>query len=146
MTPQDVRTLVRRSLDEGRDKVWTDVALEAFWNEVWDDGHVDLLSEYYVRRYRRHAPSQPTIDDLTSLKNHILDTRGLERDFRLNIEDRFFAKDRGALRWTWSATHQLTGRRGTLSGISLYRYAADGRVAEEWIQMDAAGLRAQWRR
>ncbi|MCW5880294.1 MAG: ester cyclase [Anaerolineae bacterium] len=145
MTPQDVRTLVRRSLVDGRDRTWTDVALEAFWNDVWDNGHVHLLSEYYARHYVRHAPAQPTINDLPSLKDHVLNTRELERDFRLNIEDRFFTKDRGALRWTWSATHKLTGRRWTMTGIALCRYDADGRVAEEWIQMDAAILRVHWR-
>lgn len=144
MTPQELRTFIERSRVEGRDRPWHDEAIEGFWNAVWDKGHVTLLDEYYARTLVRHAPAQPRVIDLPSFKAHVITTRERCHDLRVSIDDRFFARDKGVLRFTWSATHNARGRRGTMSGICISRYGHDGRVVEEWLEMDMQGLARSW--
>jgi len=47
-----------------------------------------------------------------------------------------------SLRWTVSGTHKATGKKTTVSGISIVRIK-DGRFVEAWQNRDAASMAAQ---
>ncbi|MET7382806.1 ester cyclase [Streptomyces sp. NPDC005526] len=71
-------------------------------------------------------------------------------DFTFTIEDLIAQGDRVCARWTWNATHKgeflgiaSTGERVTMTGMTLFRFGADGKIAETWWQHDQLGLMAQ---
>jgi steroid delta-isomerase-like uncharacterized protein len=70
-------------------------------------------------------------------------------DWRVRIEDMVVDGATAAVRWTGEVTHEgpfhgipATGKRISVSGINLYR-TQDGRIAQEWEQMDSLGMLAQ---
>jgi predicted ester cyclase len=72
-------------------------------------------------------------------------------DVQMKVEDRIIAGDRVVARVTFSATHTQplqgiapTGRRFTLRTIDIWR-VENGKFAEHWDIVDAAGLQRQLR-
>ncbi|NUR41408.1 MAG: SnoaL-like domain-containing protein, partial [Streptomyces sp.] len=58
--------------------------------------------------------------------------------------------DRVCTRWTWHGTHTgdfmgmpATGKRVSMTGTTIHRCGADGRIAEGWWQYDRLGLMEQ---
>ncbi|MFF9392746.1 ester cyclase [Streptomyces griseoluteus] len=54
--------------------------------------------------------------------------------------------DRARARWTWNATHTgdflgiaPTGRRVSMTGLTLFRLGENGKIAESWWQHDHPG-------
>ncbi|KUO12053.1 ester cyclase [Streptomyces sp. DSM 15324] len=71
-------------------------------------------------------------------------------DFAFEIEDQIAQDDRVCNRWTWRGTHKgdfmglaATGKQVTMTGMTVFRFDADGRIAEAWWQYDRLGLMAQ---
>ena len=71
------------------------------------------------------------------------------RDSSHTIEDQVAEGDRVVTRWTFSGcqTKYLPeipskGRRFNVNGITISR-VVDGKIAEEWVNMDALGMREQ---
>jgi len=76
-------------------------------------------------------------------------TRRAFPDWRVDVVSTVAEGDQVAVRWRGSVTHggdfhgiPATGRTITVSGINVYR-VHDGRVAEEWEQMDTLGMLRQ---
>jgi len=70
-------------------------------------------------------------------------------DLRIEEHDMITEGDRVATRWTASGTHRgpfaglpPTGRRFTISGMSIYRLAG-GRIVEGWVNDDSLGMLRQ---
>jgi predicted ester cyclase len=70
-------------------------------------------------------------------------------DRRVTIEDQLADGDKVATRWRVTATHSgefhgipATGRRGSMTGISIDRLAG-GKIVESWEVTDDAGLLRQ---
>ncbi|MBC2864137.1 ester cyclase [Streptomyces mexicanus] len=71
-------------------------------------------------------------------------------DSAFTIEDVLAQDDRACARWSWSATHEgeflgiaPTGRRVTMTGMTLVRFGDNGKIAELWWQHDQLGLLQQ---
>jgi steroid delta-isomerase-like uncharacterized protein len=71
------------------------------------------------------------------------------RDSSCTIEDQFAEGDRVATRWTVSGCQTKDmpgipskGKCFKMSGITISR-VADGKIAEEWLSMDALGMQQQ---
>lgn len=71
-------------------------------------------------------------------------------DFTFTVEDLIEQGDRVCARWTWDATHKgeflgiaATGRRVTMTGITLFRFGDEAKIAEMWWQHDQLGLMEQ---
>ncbi|MEU0335039.1 ester cyclase [Streptomyces sp. NPDC006193] len=131
----------------------------------------ERLSEHTVRRFfaALAAPGElPPLDDLlhAEVRSHdpvnpgdtvgragVRGEFGMWRsafDFAFTVEDVFAQGDRACARWTWNATHRgeflgiaPTGRRVSMTGTTLFRFADDGRFAELWWQHDQLGLMRQ---
>ena len=70
-------------------------------------------------------------------------------DWRVQIDDIVAEGNTVAVRWSGQVTHEgpfhgipATGKRIAVSGVNLYRIE-DGRIAQEWEQMDSLGMLAQ---
>ncbi|MFD7994436.1 ester cyclase [Streptomyces mexicanus] len=71
-------------------------------------------------------------------------------DSAFTVEDVLAQDDRACARWSWSATHKgeflgiaPTGRRVTMTGMTLVRFGDNGKIAELWWQHDQLGLLQQ---
>ena len=67
-------------------------------------------------------------------------------DARYTIEEMIADQDKVVIRWSGTGTHlgelmgiPPTGRRVTVTGISIGRYEG-GKLVEEWLNFDALGL------
>jgi steroid delta-isomerase-like uncharacterized protein len=68
-------------------------------------------------------------------------------DFTFTVEDLIAQGSRICARWTWNATHKgeflgipSTGRQVTMTGMTIFRFGADAKIAEIWWQHDQLGL------
>ena len=111
---------------------------------------LDGASEFISENYMLHDPTEP---DFPGGRKAFKEMCGgfLEavRDFSCTIEDQIEEGDRVATRWAVSGC-QTKDRPGipskggcfNVSGITISR-VADGKIAEEWVNMDTLGMRKQ---
>jgi predicted ester cyclase len=124
-------------------------AVRRYVTEIWNGGQTGLLPEFVLEGYIRHEPGGD-VSGVDELCDAILTIRSAFPDlwFEPTIHS---ANDGGATvtrRWTMSGTHHgeyrgiaPTGRRVKSSGIGVSRFE-NGKIAEEWIARDDAGLLA----
>lgn len=105
--------------------------------------------EIFTESYIQHSGRSPN-----GLAAQIENFRGIFTrmpDVQMRVEDRIIAGDKVVARNTFSATHTQplqgiapTGRRFALRTIDIWR-VEDGKFAEHWDIVDAAGLQKQLR-
>jgi steroid delta-isomerase-like uncharacterized protein len=110
------------------------------------DGASELVSEDYML----HDPTEPNFrggrEAFKEMCNGFLEAT---RDLACTVKDQVAEGNRVATRWTCSGcqTKDLPGipnqdRCFNFSGITISR-VADGKIAEEWVNMDSSGFREQ---
>lgn len=120
------------------------------YEEGWNQGNLAVLDELLTPDFQGHDPSSPTgVVSRDQVRAILTQIRSAFPDVRREALDHVAAGDRVAVRWRVSGTHRgafgnipPTGRRIDVTGITFYRLVG-GRIAEEWVQMDAAALNRQ---
>ena len=122
-----------------------------FYEEVWDRGNVEFAQEVFADDYIRHD-LRPTeaLPGGVGMTKIAADFRRAFPDARWHVDFVFGEGDFVAARWTatgtflgeWGAVAP-TGRSATFSGVNLYRFGADGKVAELWNHRDDLGFMEQ---
>lgn len=110
------------------------------------DAAYELISEDYIS----HDPTNPDFTGGREAHKEMCKSFGdAMRDTHCTIEDQVAEGDRVVTRWTFSGcqTKDLPGipSKGkcfNVNGITISR-VADGKIAEEWVNMDALGMREQ---
>jgi steroid delta-isomerase-like uncharacterized protein len=110
------------------------------------DAAYELVSEDYIS----HDPTNPDFAGGREAHKEMCKSFGdAMKDTHCTIEDQIAEGDRVVTRWTFSGcqTKDLPGipSKGkcfNVSGITISR-VADGKIAEEWVNMDALGMREQ---
>ena len=118
--------------------------------EAWNTGQLEILEELLAPDFRAHDPTAPGgIVDRSAVHEILSDIRIAFPDVRREVCDYVAQGDKIAVRWSVTGTHRApfagaapTGRRISVSGITFYRIE-NGRIAEEWVEMDSAGLTRQ---
>ena len=130
MSTEDNKALVRRFYGEG-------VHNPALFDE--------LLAPTYVL----HLPGSPPIAGIEQAKQLMVAYTSAFPDLQLSTEDLVAEGDIVAIRNTWRGTHQgafqglpPTGKHVTFSGSDFFRFV-DGKIAEQWADLDALGLMQQ---
>jgi steroid delta-isomerase-like uncharacterized protein len=130
MSTEDNKTLVHRFYDEG-------VHNPALFDE--------LLAPTYVL----HLPGSPPISGIEQAKQLMVAYTSAFPDLQLSTEDMVAEGDMVAIRNTWRGTHQgafqglsPTGKHVTFSGSDFFRFV-DGKIAEQWADLDSLGLMQQ---
>ena len=122
-----------------------------FYEEVWDCGNVEFAQEVFADDYVRHdlRPTQAEPGGVGMAKL-ATDFRRAFPDTQWHVDFIFGEGDFVAARWTASGTFlgewgpvPPTGRSATFSGVNLYRFGADGKVAELWNHRDDLGFMEQ---
>jgi steroid delta-isomerase-like uncharacterized protein len=112
--------------------------------EAWSQGNLDLLDELCAPDCVEHDLStHEELYGLESSKERIRGFRAAMPDLHVTIDDLVAVGDRVVTRWRASGTNEgellgnpPTHRHVEITGISIDRFDADGRVAETWDQWD----------
>ncbi|GAA3381803.1 ester cyclase [Cryptosporangium minutisporangium] len=108
---------------------------------VWTNGDLDALDAVVAPDVVHHDPYDPHgAHGLAGMKQSIADRRRAYPDLTFTIERQVAEDDTVATHWTAGMTHD--GKRVTLSGITIDRFA-DGKIVEAWRVIDMLGFRRQ---
>lgn len=120
----------------------------ATFMEVWNNQDYDKLDVALTGDFRRRAPDQ-NADGRAAMKEFMRQVHTTYPDFRIVVDNSSHQGDVAFLRWTVTGTNSgpgafpPTGKRITTSGITMVRFAEDGRISEEIAQYDTASLSRQ---
>jgi len=120
-----------------RNKALTVHWFEEVWNQARRDTIFDLFAPECVL-YEGHAPIRGP-QEFADFHDRI---RAQFDDIRIEPGVTLAENDLLSLRWTVSGIHKATGKKTSVSGISIVRIK-DGRFVEAWQNWDAASMAAQ---
>ena len=116
--------------------------------DVWNLGDLTALADLTTPDFTYHLGGQPA-RDRSAMAQFLDGTREAFPDWRVDIEDIVGDTSGVAVRWSGTVTHlgpfhgaPATGRKISVSGINVYRIE-DGKIAQEWEQMDSLGMLGQ---
>ena len=116
--------------------------------EVWNTKDYDKLDRALTEDFRRRAPDQ-NADGRAAMKEFMRQVHAAYPDFRIVVDGDSHQGDAAFLHWTVTGTNTgpgaspPTGKRITTSGITMLRFAPDGRIMEEVAHFDTASLSRQ---
>ena len=118
--------------------------------EAWNTGELEILEELLASDFRAHDPTAPGgLVDRSAVREILNEIRTAFPDVRREVCDYVAQGDKIAVRWRVTGTHSApfagaapTGRQVCVTGITFYRID-NGRIAEEWVEMDSASLTRQ---
>jgi steroid delta-isomerase-like uncharacterized protein len=121
-----------------------------FYDEVWNNGNVDVTNEVFADDYVRHD-LRPTkaLPGPAGQAKVATDFRTAFPDLRMRVDLLVAEGDLVAARWTtvgrntgpWGDTPG-TGKHARFSGVNIFRFR-DGMVVELWNHRDDLGLMQQ---
>jgi steroid delta-isomerase-like uncharacterized protein len=127
--------------------------LKRYIEEVWNQGHLDLINELVGPQYViHHDPGDPwegkTLD-LATCKKRISDSRRPFPDLRFDIQEMIAEGEKVAISWYMSGTQQghipglsTTNNKIKVSGLTIY-FFAEGKITGHWQVFDKLSLMTQ---
>lgn len=123
---------------------------QRYFEEVWNQGRLDLLDELLTPDYVNHTPSTPNPPrGPAGLKPIVAAIRTGFPDLHFRIEDVIVTDDRAVIRTVMTGTHRgnlfgiaPTGRSVAVNQINIERIV-EGRIAEHWRVTDELSLMRQ---
>ncbi|MEU1413890.1 ester cyclase [Streptomyces sp. NPDC005731] len=121
-----------------------------YFDVVAARGELPPLDGLLAENYHDHDPAneQDTIG-MDAMRREIREWRA-GFDFAFTVEDQIAEGDKVCTRWSWKGRHTgeflgipPTGREVTMTGTTVFRCGADGKIVEGWWQYDRLGLMAQ---
>jgi steroid delta-isomerase-like uncharacterized protein len=118
------------------------------WEEAWHGGDLERMEELFAPDFVRHDPGR----ELHGPEENRLFIKGLRAafpDLHFTVLDQIAEGDKVAVRFRFQGTHlgdfqgvPPTRKQVTYSGILIYRIA-NGKIAEQWTELDLLGLLEQ---
>ncbi|QOV36191.1 ester cyclase [Streptomyces ferrugineus] len=137
-------------LDVVRDEQLYDASARRFFETLGGKGELPPLNDLLVEDYHDHDPSNPQDAIGMDAIRRELEMWRSAFDFSFTIEDQVAQGDRVCTRWTWNGTHKgdflgiaATGKKVSMTGTTVQRFSAEGKIVEGWWQYDRLGLMAQ---
>lgn len=117
---------------------------------IWNQGKVDLIDQYYVSGYVRHEIDYPADPPgAEGLKQFITALRTGFPDWNCTAQDMFAASDKVVGRYLCQGTHTgnlmglpPTGRHVQFSDTIIHKIS-DGKIVEDWSDYDTLGYFVQ---
>jgi steroid delta-isomerase-like uncharacterized protein len=137
-------------LEVVRDDRFHENAVRRFFGTLAGAGELPPLNDLLGEDCHSHDPVNPQATiGLDAVRRECRMWRDAF-DFSFVLEDLIAQEDRVCARWTWDATHKgeflgiaPTGRQVTMTGMTLFRFGTDAKIAETWWQHDQLGLLQQ---
>jgi steroid delta-isomerase-like uncharacterized protein len=120
-------------------------------DEAWNARNLDALDELVASDVVNHDPADPEdVRGLDALKERIAGYHAAMSDLKVTFDEAFGSGDFVATRWHAEGTNDgelagmpATGKRVSMTGLSIDRFDADGKLAETWDQWDNLGFMQQ---
>jgi steroid delta-isomerase-like uncharacterized protein len=124
------------------------VLVQRYIEEIYNKGNLGMAPNLVTSDYVNHA-GFTTVEGVEGLQQFTALLQAAFPDFHEVIEDQAVEGDKEMHRYVIRATHKgefmgipATGKEVVVTGITLARIV-DGKVAEEWTQVDMLGLMQQ---
>ncbi len=119
------------------------------WVDAWHSRNVAAVDDFVTSDYVRHDPNLPEVRGPAAEKQLMTMFLSALPDLHFTIEDLVAEGDTVVARYTARGTHQgellgipPTNRHVAISVLEIYRLV-DGKIAEQWVTMDALGMMQQ---
>jgi predicted ester cyclase len=112
------------------------------WLDLWNTRDLAIADEVLATDFVSHIPPNPDVTDLESYKKEVVKTGTGVPDFHAEIHDIVAEGDKVAGRFTTAGTMQPAGVPYTNTWIVIFRFA-DGKIVEEWWELDMLGVMQQ---
>lgn len=119
------------------------------WEEIWHQGDLERIDELFAPDFVRHDPGRE-LHGPDENRRFIQGLREAFPDLHFTVLDQIAEGDKVAVRFRFEGTHlgdfqgiSPTRKQVTYSGILIYRIA-DGKIAEQWTELDLLGLLEQF--
>jgi steroid delta-isomerase-like uncharacterized protein len=119
------------------------------WVDVWNERDLDAVDDLLAPEFVRHDPNSPEVRGPAAERQFIELYLTAFPDLQFTIEELVSNGDTVAVRLTAVGTQRgellglpPTGKTVRIAVMEMYRIA-DGRIAEQWVVMDALGLLKQ---
>jgi steroid delta-isomerase-like uncharacterized protein len=116
--------------------------------EVWNNVNLAVLNDLTGPTYTYHLGGQPP-RDVAAMQRFLQTVHMAFPDWRVQIQDIVAEGKTVAARWTGRVTHEgvfhgipPTGKQVSVCGINVY-LIKDGKISQEWEQMDSLGMLQQ---
>jgi steroid delta-isomerase-like uncharacterized protein len=120
--------------------------------EIYNSGELDRLDEVMSAGYVSNDPQgpDPQVAGLEAVKAQLRLYREAFPDLRFSVEEQVCEGDAVATRWTVTGTQEgdlpnlpATGRRASVTGISIDHFGPDGKMADGYTNWDTLGMLQQ---
>jgi steroid delta-isomerase-like uncharacterized protein len=115
------------------------------WEEIWHKGDLQRIEELFSPDFVRHDPGRE-LRGIEQNRGFIAALRSAFPDGRFTVEDQIEAEDKVIVRYRFAGSNlgsfqgmPPTRRQVGYTGILIYRIA-DGKIAEQWTEIDLLGL------
>lgn len=129
-----------------KDNTELHVNIEA--EELWTEGNMDVLDEYYTDDFVYHGADSTSVD-LDGYRAHVMEFREAFPDAHVEIHETTLDGDLTTARFTYSGTWEgefrgmePNGSTFAIDGLSMARIEA-GKFAEMWRYTDRMGMLTQ---
>ncbi|CAL9463787.1 ester cyclase [Streptomyces sp. Tu 3180] len=137
-------------LDVVRDAQLNTDSARRFFEVLATSDDLSPLTGLVGEHYHDHDPAnEQDVVGLDHLRREMDAWRG-GFDFSFRIEDQIAQGDRVCTRWSWEGTHRddflgipATGKKVAMTGTTVFRFGANGKIVEGWWQYDRLGLMVQ---
>ena len=123
-------------------------AIHRFYEECLNQHQSGVLPEIFTPNAVLHTPNGEATG-LAAIEQTVDRVHAMFPDHRFVVEDVVVHGDKGAARWSMTATNTAplggippTGRAITQRAIVFYRFEGN-KVAESWLQLDQVGVLRQ---
>ncbi len=131
------------SIEENKDTVCR------YYDEVFNKGNLEMVDDVFTPNFVLHglAPGMPSGHE--GLKQLAVKFRAAFPDLHVTVDDTVAEGDKVAVRLSAAGKHQgvfmgvaPTGKRVTITGITIYRFAGS-KIAEAWPERSDLGTLRQ---
>ncbi len=119
------------------------------WEEVWHQGDLSRIDELFASDFVRHDPGGRELHGTDQNRQFISSMRAAFPDVRYTVDDQIVEGDKVVMRYRFEGTHlgefqgmPPTRKQVNYTGILIYRIT-DGKIAEQWTELDLLGLLRQ---
>ena len=120
-------------------------------DEGFTQGRLEVFDEVCSPDIVSHDPAEPgDVRGIEAHKERVRAYRTAMSDLEVIVDDVVASGDRVATRWRARGTNDgelmgmaPTGKHVEITGISIDRFDADGKIVETWDQWDNAGFMVQ---
>jgi steroid delta-isomerase-like uncharacterized protein len=124
---------------------------QRYFDEVTNEGRLELVDEVFARDYAHHDPANPdeAIGGVEDVKFHLAALRSAFPDVAFKVEQMIEEGDDILVRWSATLTHTgdyfgipPTARSARITGMNWWRMA-NGKAVEGWVNREDLQLLQQ---